>query len=229
MVELFENNPCVMPEPPRGATTLTIDLDKIRVHSLESQNILRTNTWLKEIGLENSAFRKPSYFPTSAELKYAGVIVKKDKFTVGLGTSASVPGKTWLGFDELAKKLKKDSQVIVLDKQVERDGTKQFRYTLRQLGAIISKCDLIITNDSLILHLAGAVDTPCVGLFGNTNADCMIQSYPFCVGIQGECKLNKPPCWYHLSCGASYSDGALPCVEAISVEEVIQTVNKMRC
>jgi len=224
MVELFDNNPYIVSKQPEETTGLTINLDKIRVFSLEAKNVLRTNTWLKEIGLEDSAFRKPSYFPTSAELEYADGIVKKDKFSIGLSTIASVPGKTWPYFDELAKELKRNSQVIILDKMVER----QFRYTLRQLGAIISKCDLVITNDSLNLHLAGAVDTPCIGLFGNTHGKCMVQSYPFCIALQGKCKIDKPPCWYSLSCGKDYFEDALPCVKAISVDTVIQTVNKMR-
>jgi len=233
MEELLFNNPFV--SPPKK-DTIFIDLDKIKVHTLESKNVLRTNTWLKVIGLEDSPFRKPSYFPTAEELEKAKRIVKDDKFTIGLGTTASVPGKTWHGFDDLKKKLRPKNRVLVLDRKVggAHPGLKEFRYSLRHVGAIISLCDLIITNDSLILHLAGAMDVPCIGLFGNTNGRVMTQSYPFCVPIDGKC-VKKPTlsgnavksCWYDVC--QDYHVGELPCLGNISVDEVLTTINKMRC
>ena len=230
IVTLLENNPFICSQKPKDKPTEIIDLDKIRVHELESKNVLRTLTWLKEMGLEDSPFRKPSYFPTRDELRYAERIVKPDRFSIGLGTRSSVPGKTWHGFAELATRLKKNSQVIILDKMVggAHPGFSEHRYTIRQLGAIMYKCDLIITNDSFILHLAGATDTPCIGLFGNTNGKVMTQSYPFCIPIQGRCeKGRKEPCWYDV-CG-QYHEGELACLKNISVDDVISAVNKMRC
>jgi len=238
MEELLYNNPFVKP---RRVSAEVIDLDKIRVHALESENVLRTNTWLKAIGLEDSPFRKPSYFPSDDEIEKAKRIVKDDKFTIGLGTNASVPGKTWHGFDELKKKLKPKNRVIELDRKVggAHPGLMEYRYSLRHVGAIISLCNLIITNDSLILHLAGAMDVPCIGLFGNTNAKVMTQSYPFCVPIQGKCvkkptlsrrsvkQSTKNPCWYDVC--QEYHVGELPCLGNISIDEVLNTIHKMRC
>jgi len=233
MEELLYNNPFISPHKEKAEI---IDLDKIRVHALESENVLRTNTWLKAIGLEDSPFRKPSYFPSKEEIEKARRIVKDDKFTIGLGTRASVPGKTWHGFDDLKKRLKPKNRVLVLDRMVSgaHPGLMEYRYSLRHVGAIISLCNLIVTNDSLILHLAGAMDVPCIGLFGNTNGKVMTQNYPFCVPIQGKCikkstlsSNSVKPCWYDVC--QEYHDGELPCLGNIEVDEVLSEIRKMRC
>jgi ADP-heptose:LPS heptosyltransferase len=40
---------------------------------------------------------------------------------------------------------------------------------LLQLGAFISKCNVIISNDSGPMHIAAAIGVPTIGLFGPTN------------------------------------------------------------
>jgi len=43
------------------------------------------------------------------------------------------------------------------------------RMTLKQLGALLSKCRLVVANDSGPMHIAAAVGTPTVGIFGPTS------------------------------------------------------------
>ena len=45
------------------------------------------------------------------------------------------------------------------------------RFNLRDLPFFISRCDLLITNDSGPMHMAAALKTPVVALFGPENAD----------------------------------------------------------
>ena len=40
---------------------------------------------------------------------------------------------------------------------------------LREVGAVLGRCDLLVAGDSPLLHLASAVGTPAVGLFGPTD------------------------------------------------------------
>ena len=41
--------------------------------------------------------------------------------------------------------------------------------TLPQMAAMISKCDLVIANDSGPMHISAALDVPTLGIFGPTN------------------------------------------------------------
>ncbi len=43
------------------------------------------------------------------------------------------------------------------------------RTNLREAIALIARCDLFITNDSGLMHVAGALDVPTVAIFGSTN------------------------------------------------------------
>jgi heptosyltransferase-2 len=44
------------------------------------------------------------------------------------------------------------------------DGT-----SLRQSAALMERCNLFVSNDSALMHVAGAVNTPVVGIFAYTN------------------------------------------------------------
>ena len=41
--------------------------------------------------------------------------------------------------------------------------------TLKELGALLSRCQLVVANDSGPMHIAAAVGVPTVGIFGPTN------------------------------------------------------------
>ena len=41
--------------------------------------------------------------------------------------------------------------------------------TLKQMGALLSRCDVVLANNSSPLHIAEAVGTPVLGIFGPTN------------------------------------------------------------
>ncbi|MEW5725364.1 MAG: lipopolysaccharide heptosyltransferase II, partial [Thermodesulfobacteriota bacterium] len=43
------------------------------------------------------------------------------------------------------------------------------RTNLAEAAALIARCTLFLTNDSGLMHLAAAVDTPLVAVFGSTN------------------------------------------------------------
>ncbi|MEE9289296.1 MAG: glycosyltransferase family 9 protein [Bacteroidota bacterium] len=43
------------------------------------------------------------------------------------------------------------------------------RTDLKQLGALLKKCTFLVTNDSAPMHIAAAVGTPVVGIFGPTS------------------------------------------------------------
>ncbi len=96
--------------------------------------------------------------------------------------------------------------------------------SIRETIEALRNAAIVISNDSGPMHLAAAVDTPVVGIFGPTN---VAKWRPFStlgrVVVAEEC-CDRAPCYY-LS--------AMPCCDAsdclgkIPVEQVIQTVDEL--
>jgi ADP-heptose:LPS heptosyltransferase len=96
---------------------------------------------------------------------------------------------------------------------------------LTETAALLDQCRLFIGNDSGPLHLAAAVDTPTIGLFGPTAPD---QFYPYHPPDHRYIYQRYPcsPCyqfggglWQFVpKCSRAY------CMEAITVAEVMESV-----
>lgn len=94
---------------------------------------------------------------------------------------------------------------------------------LRHLAALISTCDVYIGNDTGPMHIASAVDTPVVALFGSTNP---IRSGPYGdkhTIVQSGIDLGCNPCHPGRNpggCGA----GSCEVIAGIIVEQVLAAV-----
>ncbi|MBI2870085.1 MAG: glycosyltransferase family 9 protein [Candidatus Omnitrophica bacterium] len=97
------------------------------------------------------------------------------------------------------------------------------RLNLRELGALLKRSSFLVSNDSGPVHIAGAVGTPVVAIFGRTQPglskvrwgpvgerDIILQNDPGC----------KPcipdPCPIHLEC-----------LERLTVDEVMEACNRL--
>jgi len=92
------------------------------------------------------------------------------------------------------------------------------RTTITDIASIARSARLIVSGDTGPLHIAAAVGTPAVGLFGPTlaarngpwdEADITISRYDTC------------PCHYERRCRK-----ATPCIDDISLEEVLAAVER---
>jgi len=92
--------------------------------------------------------------------------------------------------------------------------------TLRELVTLTSACDVFLSNDSGPMHIAYALKTPLVAVFGSTEPEL---TGP--VGT-GSIVLKKDmfcsPC-FERTCG----QGSLSCMEAINAREVFQHVESL--
>ena len=94
---------------------------------------------------------------------------------------------------------------------------------LRHLAALISACDVYIGNDTGPMHIAAAVGTPVVALFGSTNH---IRSGPYGdphTVVQSGMNLGCNPCHpgrHPGGCGA----GSCEVIAGITVEQVLEAV-----
>lgn len=83
--------------------------------------------------------------------------------------------------------------------------------TLRELAAMISLCDGFITNDSGPMHIADAVETPIIAIFGST---CKYRTGPYRGGTIIHKETACSPC-FSRTCPIDFR-----CMERISVEDV---------
>jgi ADP-heptose:LPS heptosyltransferase len=94
---------------------------------------------------------------------------------------------------------------------------------LRHLAALISVCNIYIGNDTGPMHIAAAVDTPVVALFGSTNH---IRSGPYGekrTVVQSGIELGCNPCHpgrHPGGCGV----GSCEVIAGITVEQVLDAV-----
>ncbi|HET8714131.1 MAG TPA: lipopolysaccharide heptosyltransferase II [Gemmatimonadales bacterium] len=127
----------------------------------------------------------PQLRPTAEDDQVAAGLI--DGEFVAIAPGSIWGSKRWPYFPELAASLDADVVVVggqddrVLGEEIVRaveGGRRRSRavnacgkLTLRQSAALIGKVRLLVTNDSAPLHLATAMGTPVVALFGPTVTD----------------------------------------------------------
>lgn len=90
--------------------------------------------------------------------------------------------------------------------------------TLRELMALIAECDAFLTNDSGPMHLAAALRTPLLALFGSTNE---IATGPYHCGEIIHKHVPCSPC-YKRVCPIDFR-----CMTQITVDEVEQKLRRI--
>ena len=92
--------------------------------------------------------------------------------------------------------------------------------TLKELAALLSRCTALVTNDSGPMHIAAAVGTPVLALFGPTNPELQGP-----VGERHEVVQNETL----LCLGCNYTSCPIgnPCMEELSVEAVLAGFHRL--
>jgi len=158
---------------------------------------------------------------------------------VGIHPGATWPAKRWLPerFAELAAKLAQRTGARILitagpkDREIVREvrehATSEFHVLenlpLRQLAAIIARCVLFVSNDAAPMHIAAAVGTPTIGIFG-PGEEAIWFPYP---RQRGHLALRKDvpchPC--HLNVCNRAGNGYMECMKLLTVEEVVNAAD----
>lgn len=124
---------------------------------------------------------------TETEKEYGRRLLAGHRRWVGLNPGAAYgSAKRWLPgrFAEVADTLASRLGAAILitggsgEEEIGRDIASAMRYpslnlagrtTVRELMAVIERCDLFVTNDSGPMHVAAALGVPIVALFGSTD------------------------------------------------------------
>ena len=124
---------------------------------------------------------RPHLRPTSEDERAAAIV---NAPFVALAPGSIWGSKRWPYYAELARSLPRDVGVVVVGGKDDAALGEQIvqavgasgrpavnacgKLTLRQSAALIGRAQLLVTNDSAPLHLATAMGTPIVALFGPT-------------------------------------------------------------
>jgi heptosyltransferase-2 len=98
------------------------------------------------------------------------------------------------------------------------------KLSLLETAALLDRADLLVTNDTGVMHMAAALKTPVVALFGPTSGQ--LGFTPFrAPSIVIEKDLGCRPCSYHGSrrCPKSHFN----CMRFIESEEVIDSAETL--
>jgi heptosyltransferase-2 len=168
-----------------------------------------------------------------AEKMFARQGIRSEGFIVGLAPGATYgPAKRWLPerFAAVSDRLIEDAsaQVILFgsreDRKVADLVAQHTRHRLFNIAgitnlteaiAVIAGCGLFISNDSGLMHIAGALNVPTVAVFGSTNpvTTSPIGDRSIVIYKAASCS----PCLKE-TCPTDFR-----CMEMISVEEVYET------
>ena len=162
--------------------------------------------------------------------------IQKGKPVVGINTGG---GSRWLlkrwtleGFINLAKRVstQMDGQILLLGGPMETEINRQITSELgekavdtgcfnspREFATLIQLCDVVVTGDSLALHIGLALHKRMVVLFGPTS-ETEVDLYGLGSKITAEMDCL---CCYRQTCDKSPN-----CMEMIAVEKVYQAVKE---
>lgn len=183
----------------------------------------------------------PQLRPTAEDEQAAAAVIQGD--FIALAPGSIWGSKRWPYYTMLAAKLADRTAVVVVGgpddvglgedivRAVGRAGRAGGRVvnacgrlTLRQSAALIGRASALVTNDSAPLHLATAMGTPIVALFGPTVTDFgfgPLRAGDIALGMDG---LQCRPCSPHgpLTCPLGHHR----CMRDLTVEAVLAAIEE---
>jgi len=122
--------------------------------------------------------------------------------------------------DEIISEVKKLKIKLDIDRIGSRILVMAGKTSLRELAALISECDVFVTNDSGPMHMASALLVPVVAIFGSTDKTA---TGPFGDGHRIITKdLPCAPCMKR-----ECPEGHLNCMTAVTADEVFDAVKEI--
>ncbi|MCK4590291.1 MAG: lipopolysaccharide heptosyltransferase II [Candidatus Latescibacteria bacterium] len=188
--------------------------------------------------------KNPEIFPSPQDQEWVAEFLWRNEIQASHRLVAIAPGsvwptKCWLPerFTEVARLLfKKFGTMTVLiggvaDRQLCQQIAKALpsgvgavaagQMSLRQSAALLERCTLLLSNDSAPVHLAAAMKTPVVAIFGPT-----VPAFGFAPWGEGNTVVQKQlkcrPCGIHG--GGKCPRGHFQCMKGISPEQVFREI-----
>lgn len=133
---------------------------------------------------EDAARPRPRLYPGVAERSAVDALLREIGSTerlIALAPGSVWATKRWPYYADLARSLAADAHIVVVGSDADRSLAAEIvdatdgrafdatgRLSLLASAELISRARLLVTNDSAPLHLASAMNTPTVAIFGPT-------------------------------------------------------------
>lgn len=146
--------------------------------------------------------RRPAYIVSDDEREFARRFLSQTGAGpfVAVQLQAADRYRDYPHLESVVKSLAEQCDVLVFGDRpfsgFEHDRvTRVHSFGLRQAFAVVSQCDAVLAPDSSFIHLAGALDLPCVALFGPIDGRMRTQDYPRCITLDASDVHPCMPCW----------------------------------
>ena len=156
-------------------------------YQVDRHEIERNLSLLHPLGLD-SPIRKPSVFPDETDRQHVSRILSEAGLANSEKLFAVAPGSVWatkrwpkLYYAELCRLAGESGwQPVLIGSREDLELCEEIagrsghginlagKFTLRQAGELLSRCQALLTNDSAPLHLGMAFDIPVFAIFGPT-------------------------------------------------------------
>ncbi|HXG01158.1 MAG TPA: glycosyltransferase family 9 protein [Bacteroidota bacterium] len=181
--------------------------------------------------------KRPRYFLTPEDRAFQHAFWREHnlngKIVIGVQLHADEVYRDYPHMKPLVHRLAEQYEVLVFDSEkiFGLDNERVIRiegYPLRKAFALAGACNAIVAPDSAFVHLAAALDVPCVALYGPVDGKVRTKHYPKCIFLDVRKKLGCLPCWRNdrIPCKLT---GLRPsvCLADISLQEILNTLSRV--
>jgi len=216
-----------------------VPVPQLEMHAVDRYLLLAKAVGAEESGTPEFRFRIPKTDHDEVDLLLSRSGVTPGSVWVAMNVSARWPTKRWPAesFAEVADRLQQDGfgAVVIIGGPEERADVATVSAMMKTpaidltgattvglLPALLSKASMLITNDSGPMHIAAAVGTRVVALFGPTSA---VRTGPY--GAGHEVLTGNVPC---RPCFSRTCHNTLPleCLRTVSPQQVLAAARAQR-
>jgi ADP-heptose:LPS heptosyltransferase len=164
----------------------------------------RTDIWC-DAARVNPSSRRPILNLTRDELTWGRAWADHhlgNGVRVGVVLNTMSSARSWPHADHFAVDcMEMGYKVLTIDscKRVHDQIPALIGRNIREVAAVVAHLDAVVTPDTGLLHLAGTMGTPVLGLFGSTDGDVRMREYAGSYTIPSRL-VKCGPCWYNNSC-----------------------------
>lgn len=181
----------------------------------------------QRVGIVGQINLRPYYYPTTGELaRFSSIKNMIAIQSTGIGGMTKMANKQWFPerFQAVVNSLRGDFQFIQVGSADDPPlagvaQNLQGKTTIRDVGAILANCLMYVGNVGFLMHLARAVGTRSVIVYGGREA-------PWQSGYKCNVNLYSPepcaPCWLWNTC-----DYQRVCMDRITSDQVIDSILRL--